>query len=99
MLDNRVMSLPVLNHATLAPLYVISIQHFAQYLVTNFQKSDFGENFWNSLQSVFKDKSTRFLNTSIDELHKNTSYTLDPALVVEEKASLLEAGNFLTAKN
>ena len=91
MIDNHITSIPVLHHATKNPLYVISLMHFAQYLVSTYKKSDFVDSFWNYLLSIFKDNSSQFLRTTIDELQQNTFYTLDPAFVLEDQETLLKA--------
>jgi CBS domain-containing protein len=95
MIDSRIMSIPVVDSKTGKPLFIISLMDIVALLLKQFKESDFTESFWNTLSTLFINKSSKVANIPISDFEKHINYSLDPVFSVMEDQELLEAVRFM----
>jgi len=91
MVQNDIISIPIVDPVSRKPLYVLSLFHILDYLLHTFKQEDFSSNIWSKMQNIFRPKSNTFCGTSIIDLEKTISLGLDPSPCVSENCKLSDA--------
>jgi len=91
MVQNDIMSIPIVDPTSRKPLYILSLFHILDYLLNTFKQEEFSSSIWSKMQNIFGRKSGNFCGTSIMDLEKTISLGLDPSPCVSENCKLSDA--------
>jgi CBS domain-containing protein len=92
MTEYRILSLPILEPVTNKPLYVLSMMHILDFLITKYGKQDFSADLWAKyIEGVVGNPKTGTFGATLEELENNSRYGMDPAPAINEDQTLGDA--------
>jgi len=99
MITNQILSLPVVDHKSGKPLYVLGMTDLMAYFLKFFQDSDFKSDFWNKLSHWMGDTKVHSAGQKkLSVIEDSADYELDPVFTVTETDPLLAAVKLMLQK-
>jgi CBS domain-containing protein len=102
MTELKVLAIPVVDHHTGKPLYIVTMKDLVAYFVGHFEDRDFQTDFWSVLTNFF------YVPDYCDEIAKKPlsqlvgvigSFGLEPMVVINDEKTVLEAAKEMLQKN
>jgi CBS domain-containing protein len=98
LIDNRILSVPVVDPKTNKPLYIISLMDIVAQLIKLLDESSIKKDFVHWITNWLSNKSSKVAHMPLTEFEKTLDSTLDPVYTVMDNQSIYEAVKLMIEK-
>lgn len=98
LITNQILAMPVVDHKTGKPLYVLGMADLMSHFLKFFKDSDFKSDFWNKLTHWMIDPTHNAGQMKLKVIEDTADYQLDPVYTVLENEPLLTAVKLMIEK-
>jgi CBS domain-containing protein len=91
LIDNKVQAVPVVDHNSGKPLYILSMMNILDYLLQVFNENDFKTDYSHQFLQWLEGKPEKVAQEKLTVIEQKIDYKLDDAVTIDESASILDA--------
>jgi CBS domain-containing protein len=91
LIDNKVQAVPVVDHTSGKPLYILSMMNILDYLLQVFTEDDFKTDVTHQFLQWLEGKPEKVAQEKLTVIEQKIDYKLDDAVTIDETASILDA--------